>query len=339
MNRKVEDVHYPGYIVYCYWQPQADKMYVGISSTGRIKTRARGKYRGYKECRHLYAAIEKYGWDSFVKDVLQSGLTKEEAEEWERYYIKKWDLTNPEKGYNIQRGGIGAGGLSVEGRKRLSETNSGGLSPNARPVVVFSPNGKRIGEFACMRDAERNYGLQVGTLIKGAVMGSSPRCGYYFRFVEDVGDLAQLPSEEIVPYNNRSNLVGKNANHVSPVVLFDKHTGERVAEFGCTKDASEFVGSDITSALCGRHKTCGKYICRYAKDVIGIDYLAEYESYAPLPNGKRVVQYSLDGNLIGEYPTSRAAELATGISHKTISNCVRHKQHTAGGYIWCFPKE
>ena len=334
MSRKVEDVQYPGYIVYWYWQPQSDKQYVGITKSGRIKSRSRGRYRGYKECAHLYAAIEKYGWDSFVKDVLQYGLTKEEAEEWERYYIAKWDLTNPEKGYNIQPGGIGAGGLSEEGRKRLSELNSGGLSPNARPVVAFTLTGEFEREFECMRDAERHYGLRQGTLIRGAVMGSSPRGGHYFRFKSDIGNLLRLPSEELVPYNNRSKLVGANANHAIPVVLFDKRTGKLVAEFGCAKDASAFAGTNISTCLCGRNKTCGNYIVRYARDVVGIDFLDDFKESEPKPNGKRVCQFSVDGDFLAEYASIRDAEIETGISHKAISNCVRHKTHTAGGYVW-----
>ena len=336
---KVEDAKYSGYIVYCYWQPEADKMYVGITGAGSIKARARGRYRGYNRCAHLQSAIEKYGWDSFAKDVLQYGLTKEEAEEWEKYYISEWDLTNPQKGYNIQNGGYSAGGLSEEGRQRLIEKNSGGNSPVALPVVSFSADGKKLREFDCLKDAEVFYGLPLMTLTLGSRMGSSPRGGYYFRRKVDVGDINQLPQSELKPYNDRSVFVGANANHITPVVLFDKHTGMRIAEFKCAKDASDFVGVNVLSCLCGRHKTCGEYICFHAEDVVGVSALPNIEFYSPRKNSKSVFQYSADGVFIAQYQSAREAQKKTGISFSVISNCVRGRTKLGGGFIWRYSGE
>ena len=315
---KVEDAKYPGYIVYCYWQPEADKMYVGITGAGSIKARARGRYRGYNRCAHLQSAIEKYGWDSFAKDVLQYGLTKEEAEEWEKYYISEWDLTNPQKGYNIQNGGYSAGGLSEEGRQRLIEKNSGGNSPVALTVVSFSADGKKLREFDCLKDAEVFYGLPLMTLTLGSRMGSSPRGGYYFRRKIDVGDIEQLPKSEMKLYNDRSVFVGANASHAIPVVLFDKETGCRIAEFGCAKDASAFAGVNVIYCMEGNRKTCGNYICYKAEDVIGVNVIPDLRKHKHLTNGKPVVQYEMDGRLLAEYESSREAERVTGISYKAI---------------------
>ena len=336
---KASEHKYPGYIVYLYWQPDADKMYVGVTGAGSIKARARGRYRGYSQCRHLHYAIEKYGWESFAKDVLQYGLTKAEAEEWEKYYISKWDLTNPEKGYNIQSGGISDGALSEEGRRKLVELNSGGNSPVALPVVSFSSDGKKLREFDCLKDAEVFYGLPLTTLTLGSRMGSSPRGGYYFRRKADVGDIEQLPQSEMKLYNDRSVFVGENASHISPVVLFDKYTGKRISEFKCAKDASAFAGVNVLSCLCGRNKTCGEYICFHAKDVVGIDTLPNIEFYRPKKNSKPVSQYSAEGVFIADYQSAREAQKVTGISSSVISNCVRGKTKLGGGFGWRYSAE
>lgn len=330
-KRKIEDIKYPGYIVYWYWHPEADKQYVGITKSGRILSRAKGtqKYRGSN---HLYYAIKKYGWDSFVKDVLQYGLTREEAEEWEKYYIAKWDLTNPEKGYNIQTGGLNHGGLSSDGRQRLVEKNTGGNSPVAKPIVAFSCDGKKLREFDCIRDAEKFYGLQ--TLCKDLKPGTHTRGGMIFRLKEDVGDMEQLPLEECKKPHDVSSYVGSNAHHVQPVVLFDKETGKRVAEFGCAKDATRFAGVDVTYCMRGTNKTCGDYICRRSEEVAGIDTLPDLLSHQPKPSGKPIMQYELGGDVIATFPSAVVAELKTGISRKAISNAVRGKQKTAGGYWW-----
>ena len=331
------DGTYPGYIVYRYTNTVNGKMYVGITKQGSLKRRVRGRHRGYKGCSHLYSAIEKYGWDSFAKEIIAYGLTKEEAESLEIDLVALYDLTNPKNGYNIQRGGISAGGLSDEGRQRLSEINTGALSPVARSVVAFTCDGKKIREFDCIRDAEKMYGIR--SLCKDLKPGTHTRKGMIFRLKEDVGDITQLPSDECKRPYDFSGFVGSNAHHVNSVVLFDKHTGKRVAEFGCAKDASEFVGVNVTDCMRGVHKTCGDYICYRSEDVVGVDVLPNLNDHKPKSHGKRVLQYSLQGELIAEFQSARDAERATNVSHKIISNCVRGATHTGGGFIWRYSEE
>ena len=324
----------PGYIVYMYTNIVNGKKYIGITKRGSIKYRTRGKFKGYKGCSHLYAAIHKYGWESFKKEVIAYNCTKEEAESMEKEFIAFYDSTNPQKGYNIQKGGISAGGLSEEGRKRLSEINSGGNSPVALAVISFTLDGKKLREFDCLKDAEDFYGLPPAMLTLGSRMGSSPRGGYYFRRKADVGDIAQLPKSEMKLYNDRSVFVGANAAHICPVVLFDKNTGKRIAEFGCAKDASEFAGVDVTYCMRGTSKTCGDYICYRAKDVVGVDMLQALDKHKPRSTSKAVLQYSLEGELLSVFESAREASRQTGVSFGVISNCVRHKSQSGGGYVW-----
>lgn len=51
---------------------------------------------------------------------------------------------------------------------------------------------------------------------------------------------------------------------------------------------------------------------------------------------KPVLQYTLDGVFIAEYPSTMEAERQTGINHSNIGHCcLKCKNHsTAGGYIW-----
>lgn len=49
-------------------------------------------------------------------------------------------------------------------------------------------------------------------------------------------------------------------------------------------------------------------------------------------NMKPVLQYSLEGGLIGEYPSVASAQRETGIQN--ISDCILGRRKTAGGYIW-----
>lgn len=93
------------YTVYKYTSP-SNKVYIGI--TGRTLVQRAG-YSGerYDKCPAFGRAIKKYGWENFTSELLAQNLTEEEAKRLEKYYIKLYDSTNPEKGYNISAGGDG----------------------------------------------------------------------------------------------------------------------------------------------------------------------------------------------------------------------------------------
>ena len=50
--------------------------------------------------------------------------------------------------------------------------------------------------------------------------------------------------------------------------------------------------------------------------------------------GKPVIQYTLNGEFVAEYPTLKNAERKTGIYSTNISSCCNGKYKTSGGYIW-----
>lgn len=80
----------------------------------------------YRSNHHFYNAILKYGWDSgFSHEILYSGLTKENAEEYERDLIRHFNSANPEYGYNIALGGNSVGKMSDATKKKISASNKG----------------------------------------------------------------------------------------------------------------------------------------------------------------------------------------------------------------------
>lgn len=54
-------------------------------------------------------ALTKYGKENFSKEIITIAMSQLEADVLEKYYIEKYDSTNPEKGYNILVGGQGSG--------------------------------------------------------------------------------------------------------------------------------------------------------------------------------------------------------------------------------------
>ena len=49
---------------------------------------------------------------------------------------------------------------------------------------------------------------------------------------------------------------------------------------------------------------------------------------------KSVLQLSINGEFIAEYPSTREAERQTGISNSNICQCCKGNRKSAGGFIW-----
>ena len=80
------------------------KIYIGQTTQQPEKRWGNGLSQ-YRHNKHFFAAIKKYGWDNFSHQILKEGLSQEELNYWEKYFISYYDSTNKEKGYNILLGG------------------------------------------------------------------------------------------------------------------------------------------------------------------------------------------------------------------------------------------
>lgn len=95
-------------IIYKYTSPSG-KSYIG-QTIQTIDKRARFAGEGYKKCTVFYAAILKYGFDKFVREILHevSSNSRDELQiqldKLERQYISLYNTLVP-NGYNIRAGG------------------------------------------------------------------------------------------------------------------------------------------------------------------------------------------------------------------------------------------
>lgn len=87
--------------IYMYTCKVNGKVYIGRTCR-KLHQRAGYKGRNYDHCTYFWNAIQKYGWDNFEPIILEDGLSAEEASYRELYWIKEYDSTNKNKGYNIR---------------------------------------------------------------------------------------------------------------------------------------------------------------------------------------------------------------------------------------------
>lgn len=95
------------YSLYIHTNKVNGKRYVGITSTTPQFRWGKNGY-GYRKNQHFYAAIQKYGWDTFDHEIRLTDLTHEEAKKREKFYIALFRSYDPNFGYNQSHGGESA---------------------------------------------------------------------------------------------------------------------------------------------------------------------------------------------------------------------------------------
>ena len=124
---------YKGY-VYRHWivnDKGIEKSYIGITTKTLDKRWGNDGYRYLKDVTKFSNAIKKYGWNNFEHDVIGivEADTKEQLkldlDEWEIYYIEKYDSFK--NGYNSTKGGEGIVGFkfSDEQKNKISKALKG----------------------------------------------------------------------------------------------------------------------------------------------------------------------------------------------------------------------
>ena len=129
------------YCVYKHTAPNG-KVYIGQTCQDPEKRWKNG--RGYSKNEYFWRAIQKYGWDNIRHEILETKLTKEDANNIEKMYVALFQANNPNFGYNQTEGGEGKSGLSQtdETKAKISLTLSGHIvSDETRQKISMSQKG------------------------------------------------------------------------------------------------------------------------------------------------------------------------------------------------------
>lgn len=225
------------YTVYKHTSP-GGKVYIGI--TGRSVSRRWHGGTAYRNNAHFYAAIKKYGWANFKHDILAEGLTRDEACAMEIRLIAEYNSTDPNKGYNLSRGGD---------KTTLGYT----MSPETRQRISQALIGKCKGRPHTKEHTER---------IRAALQGH--RCSEETRekLRQALGD--RLQTEEARARQKENTPKGSDHHRATRVICLD--TG---VVYSTIKDAAEAygLGRSAVSACCrGLQQTAGGKRWQYLKE-------------------------------------------------------------------------
>lgn len=225
-----------GYIVYKHTSPNG-KSYIGLTCQ-TMERRARGGL-GYLECTAFYNAIQKYGWDNFAHEVLESDLSFEQACERERYYIALFKTLTSENGYNLENGGRVNCRVSEETRAKISESLTGRKRGPASNETKRKISVAHTGMKMPPRSEEHCKKLSVS--LTGRAF-SEEHC-------------------RNISLGKQGTQAGKNNPRARGVLCVE--TG---VVFDTVKDAAAFVAGspkNIIHACAGRLKTSGGYHWKY----------------------------------------------------------------------------
>lgn len=156
-------------IVYMATNSVNGHFYIGV--TKQTLHKRKGEHRrdaagGKKTCRAFHAAIRKYGWDSFVWEVVSDHATLDELMVEETRLIRE---LKPH--YNISSGGYGANIRAMEGQAELSLMQ--------KPVRCVDDG--RV--FKSMSEAAFAYGVRM-SLVSGALHRGGRCRGRKFEFLD-----------------------------------------------------------------------------------------------------------------------------------------------------------
>ena len=115
--------------------------------------------------------------------------------------------------------------------------------------------------------------------------------------------------------------------------------GHFLQEYDSIKDASSSMGvseKSIRKVVYGYRKSGGNYIWKQVPRGSLVEDVAPIIQAENTGIGRAILQMDLEGNIVAEYPSKRAAAASTGINVRGISDALDGVQKTAGGFVWTY---
>ena len=276
-----------------------DKVYIGITLQ-KIEYRWRNG-EGYKAQSYFYNAIQKYGWDNFLHEILFDNLLRKEAEQKEKELIYFYNSTNHQFGYNIQSGGYSSECKYLE-----------------KPVICIET--KVVYKSAT--DAGRKLGISNNT-ISACCRGLNKLAGnYHWMFEENYSEENALIWIENAKSKKCREVYCIDTDKIySSIVEASVDTG---------------IGANLISGCCsGDTLFAGNLMWLYLDDVTEdkIDYMIKQRKIKEDEKFEKCI-ICLETKKIYQSPND--AQNKTGINRNHIRECCKGDSIMAKGYHWMY---
>ena len=323
--------------IYVYTNLKTGKpCYVGQTNSSMEK-RAGKDGKGYIGCDVFWRAIQKNGWSNFKGEIVEDGLSLEEANEREQYWISELHTLVQEGGYNLRAGGNNAefNDLTIQKMKELASKSS---------VRQYSMDGQFIAEYSSMKEASLKTGIRQGS-ISNCCKGRCFTAGGSFWSLSDQSFDLQKKLQEIEDKKEETRKKrslaskGRKMSDEAKKNMSEAQKGHPVSDETRIKSRESHLGKKDSEETKERKRIA--QLKRYEEHPFSEESkrkVSEHSINNPKKGCMPVCQYTKDGQFVAEYPSIMEAHRQTGIDHGSISACCKGlpRYKSAGGYLWCF---
>jgi|GEM_PF-546549 len=201
-------------------------------------------------------------------------------------------------------------------------------SPRSRKILQFKRNGTFVREYSSISEASREIKIDVASIV-GCAAGKNKTAGGYQWYYRD-HPVFNFGIINVPP------IPKMKSPHRRAVLQFDLD-GNFIKEYPFIGRAARAVGiTGLNSCLKGKAASAGGYQWRYKDDPLFKDGIVKLPPvvHRDLHKAKPVVQYSIEGKFLQEYPSLFEAMRISGVSNNAIVRCLQGKMPLAGGYQW-----
>lgn len=240
------------YCIYCLINRINGKKYIGMTSQTLNNRWRNGK--GYRGCEAIEQAINEFGWKNFGHEVLQTGLSFEEACEAEKNFIISLGSRYPQ-GYNIDGGGVKNRDFADRTKEKIRAYHIGKkASEETRAKQSAIRKGRQVSEETRKKVSEAKKGVRFSESHKQHISEGKKK----------------LLSENKQFYEGQAERLRGYAKKLRrPVLQFTKD-GEFVTRHESVSEAAESVngkGPNIIKCCSGVKKSMYGYVWKYEIEV------------------------------------------------------------------------
>lgn len=207
---------------------------------------------------------------------------------------------------------------------------------------ITSPSGKiYIGQSVNIEKRFNQYKNLNKRGIGNYLYNSLKKYGWEYHKFEIIEEcsIEQLNEREIHWINHYNSI--ENGLNIKEGGIAGKHSDETKNIIRLKAIGRKFTDEQkqkISQSKKGHQYNLGKKHSPETKQKMKNSYKGEYNkersNKIKMKNSKPVLQYDLEGNLIKEWNSQTEASKSLNINQPSISNCLKNKSKTAGGYVW-----